>query len=105
MPPSILDLEIDWADCDPAGIVFHPQVFRIMNIGTHKMFERVGLPFRDLIERFGTAGVPLLDVQATFRSPARFGDHVRLESEITEWREKTFLVHHVMRKDERVVFE
>lgn len=105
MTASVIEIEIDWGDCDPAGIVFYPQFFRMMNIGTHKLFEHAGIPFHDMVKRYGTAGVPMLDVQATFKSPARFGDKVRLESEITEWRAKTFLVSHVMKLGERVIFE
>jgi 4-hydroxybenzoyl-CoA thioesterase len=105
LKPSIIEIEIDWADCDPAGIVFYPQFFRMMNVGMHKMFEHAGLPFRDLIARFDTTGVPMVDVQSTFKSPARFGDKVLLESEITEWRDKTFLVRHVMKLGDRVIFE
>ena len=105
MKPSVIEIEIDWADCDPAGIVFYPQFFRMMNIGTHKMFEHAGLAFHEMVKRYGTSGVPMLDVQATFKSPARFGDKVRLESEITEWREKTFLVRHVMKLGGRIIFE
>jgi 4-hydroxybenzoyl-CoA thioesterase len=101
----VIEIEIDWADCDPAGIVFYPQFFRMMNIGTHKMFEHVGLPFHEMVRRYDTTGVPMLDVQATFKSPARFGDKVRLESEVTEWREKSFLVRHVMKLGDRVIFE
>jgi 4-hydroxybenzoyl-CoA thioesterase len=69
------------------------------------MFSSVGLPFHEMVAKYRTQGVPMLDVQSTFRSPVRFGDRVVLESEIVEWREKTFVVRHVMRKDERVVFE
>lgn len=105
MKPSVIEIEIDWADCDPAGIVFYPQFFRMMNIGTHKLFEHAGIAFHDMVKRYGTAGVPMLDVQATFKSPARFGDKVRLESEITEWRARTFLVSHVMKLGDRVIFE
>ncbi len=105
MPPNILHFEIDWSDCDPAGIVFYPQFFRMMNTGTHKLFEHAGLPFHVMVAKFGTTGVPMLDVQTTFKSPARFGDKVTLESEITEFRDKTFLVRHVMRNGERIVFE
>ena len=105
MPTSVIEIEIDWADCDPAGIVFYPQFFRMMNSGTHKMFEHAGLAFHEMVKRYGTNGVPMLDVQATFKSPARFGDKVRLESEITEWREKTFLVRHVMKLGGRIIFE
>lgn len=100
-----LDLAIDWADCDPAGIVFYPQFFRMMNTATHAMFGAVGLPFHEMVAKYRTVGVPMLDVQATFRSPAKLGERVRIESGIAEWRDKTFIVRHVMKKEERVVFE
>lgn len=105
MPGNTLEIDIDWSDCDPAGIVFYPQFFRMMNTSTHALFGRAGLPFQDMVAKYGTAGVPMLDVQATFRSPARFGDKVQIESEIVEWRDRTFVVRHVMRKGERLIFE
>jgi 4-hydroxybenzoyl-CoA thioesterase len=105
MPKSVIAFEVDWADCDAAGIVFYPQFFRMMNTGTHKLFDAVGLPFPDVPARYGTVGVPLLDVEARFRSPARFGDRLELESEVVEWRERTFIVEHIMRKGKRTVFE
>lgn len=105
MEPSIVEFEVDWADCDPAGIVFYPHFFRMMNTGTHKLFEHAGIPFHEMTKRFGTVGTPMLDVQSTFRSPAKFGDKIRLESTITEFRDKTFLVRHVMTAGDRVVFE
>ena len=83
----------------------YPHFFRMMNTGTHKLFEHAGLPFHVMVQKFGTQGVPMLDVQTTFKSPARFGDKVALESEITEFREKTFLVRHVMKNGDRTVFE
>ncbi len=105
MPTSILELTIDWADCDPAGIVFYPQFFRMMNTATHAMFGQAGLPFHEMVAKHGTLGVPMLDVQSTFRSPAKYGDNVRIESDVTEWRDKTFIVRHVMKLGERVIFE
>ena len=92
MAGNTLDLEIDWADCDLAGIVFYPQFFRMMNTATLKLFERVGLPAHVLLARFGTAGLPMLDVQSTFKSPARFGDKATLQSTLVEFRDKTFVV-------------
>ena len=105
MPTITLEITIDWADCDPAGIVFYPQFFRMMNTATHSMFGAAGLPFHEMTSKYRTAGVPMLDVQTTFRSPARFGDKVRIESEVTDWRDKTFYVRHVMRLGARVIFE
>lgn len=105
MPTANTTLTIDWSDCDPAGIVFYPQFFRMMNTATHNLFGAAGLPFHEMVRKYATSGVPMLDVQATFRSPARYGDVVAIQSEIGEWRDKTFIVRHVMRCGERVVFE
>ena len=105
MPVSIVEFEVDWSDCDPAGIVFYPQFFRMMNTGTHKLFGGIGLPFHEMTARYGVVGTPLLDVQTTFRSPARFGDRITLESTVVEWRDKTFVVSHAMKKGDRILFE
>jgi 4-hydroxybenzoyl-CoA thioesterase len=102
---NAIELEVDWADCDPAGIVFYPQFFRMMNLGTHKLFDAAGLPYHELPARYGILGVPLLDVQASFRSPARVADRLTLESELAEWRTRTFVVAHTMKSGSRVVFE
>ncbi|HXF55585.1 MAG TPA: acyl-CoA thioesterase [Hyphomicrobiaceae bacterium] len=105
MVNNVIEIEVDWADCDAAGIVFYPQFFRMMNRGTHKLFDAAGLPFHELTKRYGTIGVPLLEVEASFRSPARFGDRLELESRAVEWRQKTFRVAHIMRHGARIVFE
>ena len=105
MATSIVDFEIDWSDCDPAGIVFYPQYFRMMNTGVHKMFEHAGLSYAELTRRYTPIGTPLLDIQATFKSPARMGDKLKLETTPIEWRDKVFIVSHVMKAGERVVFE
>ncbi len=105
MPANSITFDVDWADCDPAGIVFYPQFFRMMNTGTHRLFADAGLAYIELTRRYTPFGTPLLDVQSSFRSPARFGDRITLESSIAEVREKTFLVDHVMKAAGRVVFE
>ncbi len=105
MMKSVIEFEVDWADCDAAGIVFYPHFFRMMNRGTHKLFDAAGLPFHEILARYGTIGVPLMDVEAHFRSPARFGDRLELESRVAEWRKRAFIVAHAMRKGARIVFE
>ena len=69
-----IEIEIEWGDCDPAGIVYYPNFFRWFNRGAHKLFDAVGLPFHELIKDQDTVGVPLLDAKATFHAPVRFGE-------------------------------
>jgi 4-hydroxybenzoyl-CoA thioesterase len=95
-----IEIEIEWGDCDPAGIVYYPNFFRWFNRGAHTLFNAAGLPFHELIEERDTVGVPLLDVQATFLSPVRFGDTVTVTSRIEEWRNKSFVVGHQIHNGE-----
>lgn len=97
MAKNSIEIEIEWGDCDPADIVYYPNFFRWFNNGAHKLFDSVGLPFHELIKRQNTVGVPLLDVQATFHAPVRFGDTITVTSWIEEWRNKSFVVSHEIR--------
>ncbi len=94
MLKNSIEIEIEWGDCDPAQIVYYPNFFRWFNFGAHKLFNAAGLPFHELIEARGIVGVPLLDARATFLAPVRFGDIITVTSEITEWRNKSFVVSH-----------
>jgi 4-hydroxybenzoyl-CoA thioesterase len=77
-------IEIEWGDCDPAEIVYYPNFFRWFNKGAHMLFDAVGLPFHLLIKERDTVGVPLLDAQATFLAPVRFGDVLTVTSGIAD---------------------
>ncbi len=89
-----IEIEIEWGDCDPAGIVYYPNYFRWFNYGAHKLFGAAGLPVHEMFKDQGIVGVPLLDAKATFLSPVRFGDTITVTSEIAEWRNKSFVVMH-----------
>ena len=42
-------VRIEWADCDPAGIVYYPRYFAMFDTATHHLFEAAGWKKRDLI--------------------------------------------------------
>ena len=60
--------------CDPAGIVFYPRYFEMVNAVVEEWFETaLGLPFAEMhLER--KAGVPLVRVEMDFRAPSRLGE-------------------------------
>ena len=64
--------------CDPAGIVFYPRYFEMVNDLIEAWFEAIGHPFEDL-HREG--GVPTAAIEVAFRAPSRHGD--RLEWRLT----------------------
>jgi 4-hydroxybenzoyl-CoA thioesterase len=86
---------IEWAHCDPAGIVFNSRFFEYFDAGTWALFEAVlGVRPPDLAGTFGIVGLPLVDASARFIGPARFGDIVELTSQVSEFRRSSFDVAH-----------
>jgi 4-hydroxybenzoyl-CoA thioesterase len=86
---------IEWAHCDPAGIVFNSRFFEFFDWGTWTLFEAaLGVKPPDLPGTFGIVGIPLVDVRARFLAPARFGDLVELTSQVKEFRRSSFDVEH-----------
>ena len=60
--------------CDPAGIVFYPRYFEMLNATVEEWFgERLGLPFAEM-HGPTQGGVPTASFRADFRAPSRLGD-------------------------------
>ena len=88
------EILVEWGHCDPAGIVFNPRFFEWFDAATAGLFSHVGLPKPRLIERFGIIGIPLVETQAKFLLPSRFGDMITIESSITSFKRSSFDVEH-----------
>jgi 4-hydroxybenzoyl-CoA thioesterase len=88
-------VRVQWGDCDPAGIVFYPRYFEWIDASTILLFEKAtGLVKSRMLERYGGAGLALLEARAVFKVASRYGDDIRIESRVTEFRRTTFFVHH-----------
>jgi 4-hydroxybenzoyl-CoA thioesterase len=87
-------IPIEWGDCDPAQIVYFPRYFEYFDACTTALFKKAGLAKPAMLKKYGIVGIPLVDVQASFRAPSRFGDKVVVESEFAEVRRSSFLVRH-----------
>lgn len=104
MKPSRLEFVIDFADCDPARIVYYPRYFEWFDRATERLFRERGLAWPELWAQYRLAGFPIVDAAAKFLGPSRFGDHIIIESWIGEWRNKLFQVQHrVINADQTVV--
>jgi 4-hydroxybenzoyl-CoA thioesterase len=86
---------IEWAHCDPTGIVFNSRVFEYFDWGTWSLFEAaLGVKPPDLAAAFGIVGLPLVDASARFLAPVRFGDVVEVTSQVSGFRRSSFDVAH-----------
>ena len=94
MVSHALSVKVRWSEADPAGIVFYPRFFEWFDLGTEALFESLGLPWPEMFPAERIVGVPIVESGARFASPVRYGDEARIQTTVTEVREKTFRVEH-----------
>lgn len=68
--------------CDPAGIVFFPRYFEMINDCMESFFaEVIQAPFERIIPEHG---VPTAHIAARFTAPSRHGDQLILSLQVTK---------------------
>lgn len=73
---------IRFEHCDPAGIVFYPRYFVMINEVVEDWFQRgLGLDFAQMhmVQRLG---IPTARVECEFKAPSRIGDKVDFDLEV-----------------------
>lgn len=81
--PFVLPLTVLFQHCDPAGIVFYPRYFELMNQTVETWFDvAIGFPFAAMHMTHGV-GVPAVSVSAEFRAPSRLGDRLDMALSVT----------------------
>lgn len=69
---------IRFSDCDPAGIVFYPQYFVMLNgLVEDWVNEGLGLSYHGLVVQ-RRIGLPTVKLEVDFRAVSRMGDQVML---------------------------
>jgi 4-hydroxybenzoyl-CoA thioesterase len=99
------EIQVEWGDCDPAGIVYFPRFFEYFDACTNALFEKAGFPKAEMLKHYGLLGIPMIDTRAQFYSPAAFGETVVVESRITEWGRSSFRVEHKLYNGEALAAE
>lgn len=103
---NMTKVEIQFGDCDPAGIVYYPNYFRFFDNATAAMLSAAfSMHKRNWLDHYGIAGIPMVDTGARFIKPSRFGDVIEIHSEITELGRSSFGVKHVVLRDGDIMIE
>ena len=99
MRTTLYTVQIEFGDCDPAGIVFFPNFSRWMDAASLAFFMQCGLPpWRELVKTRGIVGTPLLEIHTKFTKAATYGEELVIATHVEEWRAKTFTqIHRVTR--------
>ena len=100
------EIQIEWGDCDPFGIVFFPRYFEYFDACTNALFQRaLGITKAEMLRRYQIAGIPLVQASCNFHVPSSFGDVVLVESCITRWGKSSFAVQHKLFRGETLAVE
>ena len=55
----VRDLQIEWGQCDPAGIVFHPRYLEIFDACAALLFQHAsGMTKAEMLRRYDAVGIP-----------------------------------------------
>lgn len=92
-------VRIEWGDCDPAGIIFYPRYFEIVDASTVALFESaLGMTKINFLKHYNFGGMPVVSTQARFIRPTRYGDDVAVDSTIV-FGNSSFTVEHTFSLD------
>lgn len=75
--------EIEWGDCDPAGIVFYPNYFRWMDSTYHTFTRAIGFDQNSLPQDHGLFATPLIESTCRFLAPARFYQELQITPRVS----------------------
>ncbi len=90
--------QVQWGNCDPAGIIFYPTYYQWFDAASWAFFDGVGYSAKRM--RAEHRAMPLVATECQFKHPAEQGDRCEVRSRIGRWGRKSFVVvHDVVRSD------
>ncbi|MEM9393419.1 MAG: acyl-CoA thioesterase [Pseudomonadota bacterium] len=96
---------VSFGDCDPAGIVFYPNIFAWLDRTFHLFLDKHGGGHAALCERLGARGIGLTEAQCRFRAPVPEGSDFTVEVSNISWEERVVRLTYTGRVREDVAFE
>lgn len=94
---------VEWGDCDEAGVVFYPRYFYWFDASYQAWLRSLNLSQRTLRQRFGVI-TPLVDVGATFLSPATYDEQIVVRLKMQTWTTRRFqLLYEVLKAEQLIV--
>lgn len=99
-------VQIEWGDCDAAGIVFYPRYFAMFDWSTATLFAHVlGMKKPQMLAHHGIVGIPMVDARGKFHTPSSYGDDVTIESRVEKFGRSSFDVTHRLMNGDRLGVE
>lgn len=103
---TIYRVDVQFGDCDPAGIVFFPNFSRWMDAAGSDYFIQRGLPsWRSMEQLPNCVGAPMLEIHTRFHSSVTYGERVDVYTKVEEWSGKVFIQRHRILRDDTLICE
>src|SRR6476469_758096 len=103
---TVFEVQVQFGDCDPAGIVFFPNFSRWMDAASLHFFVSNGVqPWRELVKTTGIVGTPLLEIHTKFIRPATYGETIQIHTSVIEWKAKVFIHKHLVMRGDTLLCE
>lgn len=98
-------VNVEFGDCDPAGIVWFPNFFRWIDAASRRFFIECGVPpWHETEKTLGVFGTPLVDTHSRFIKTTSYGDTLQVHVSVREWRDKSFVqAYRMMRGDDLIM--
>ena len=94
-----MDVKIYYEDTDCGGVVYYANYLRYMERARTEYLASRGYEVKKLMDE-GTIFM-VLRVEIDYRSPARYGDTIEIETWVSEVSRVTMIFHHTM-KDKNI---
>ena len=94
--------KVRFVETDMMGVVHHSNYFRWFEMGRVEYLRQAGIYLLDLMDQ----GIlfPITDVSCQYRAPARFDDHILIETDLVEVsRVKMVFAYRVVREPDGVL--
>ena len=77
------EIDVRYAETDQMGVVYHANYLVWMEIGRTSLIKELGFKYTDL-EKKGILS-PVLDIQISYKKPARYGETVTVKTWIEKY--------------------
>ncbi|MEO0796367.1 MAG: thioesterase family protein [Verrucomicrobiota bacterium] len=101
MISSTSRIRVRYAETDKMGIVYHTNYFVWFEMSRVVMLEELGCRYRDLEERGYL--LPVLEINAVYKQPAYFDDHVDVTCFMREAPSLRMTIDYEVRRDEKLL--
>jgi acyl-CoA thioester hydrolase len=80
---STKEIEVRYAETDQMGVVYHSNYLIWMELGRTKLIEDLGFNYAEM-EKEGVIS-PVIDIQASYKHPVRYGENAIIKTWIEEY--------------------